>query len=272
MARGPAYPYISLLTAVDLTRKLYEFAKRGPANVEAVLKDKWGLSSTSSGAGKTVAALRYFGLVDMLSGPGEAESIKITDRAYRILVDDPTSPARKKALKEACLSPKAYKLCWDLWGAEMPPSMRSTLIFDHGFIESTVDIFLVNYKKSAIFAGLLGDEADVKQGSEEPLEGGKEAADSLESTATAHPMQPSRGWLQPPPQARALALEKGPGMRQEVFTLAEGDVVIQWPERISADSLEDFKDWLALLQRKISRGVVQSTSLPATSPDDGDTA
>ena len=45
-------------------------------------------------------------------------------------------------------------------------------------------------------------------------------------------------------------------MRQEVFALTEGDVTIQWPEVLSADSFQDFDDWLAILKRKIKRSVV----------------
>jgi hypothetical protein len=33
-------------------------------------------------------------------------------------------------------------------------------------------------------------------------------------------------------------------MKQEVFTLAEGDVVLQWPSELSMESYTDFKDWL----------------------------
>lgn len=60
-------------------------------------------------------------------------------------------------------------------------------------------------------------------------------------------------------------------MRQEVFALAEGDITIQWPERISADSLQDFNDWLVILKRKITRSVIpaESPKTPSSAaPDD----
>jgi hypothetical protein len=49
---------------------------------------------------------------------------------------------------------------------------------------------------------------------------------------------------------------KGVGMRQEVFTVDEGDVTIQWPERMSQASIEDFMDWIKILERKIKRSVL----------------
>lgn len=73
--------------------------------------------------------------------------------------------------------------------------------------------------------------------------------------------------VQTPPAhiAATIAMpQKGVGMRQEVFALAEGDVTIQWPERLSADSLLDFKDWLRILERKITR-----SALPPQTPAQG---
>lgn len=42
-------------------------------------------------------------------------------------------------------------------------------------------------------------------------------------------------------------------MREDVFSLAEGKVTIQWPTPLSADSIQDLKDWLKILERKIAR-------------------
>ena len=42
-------------------------------------------------------------------------------------------------------------------------------------------------------------------------------------------------------------------MKEDVFTLAEGDAVLQWPTTISPESYADLKDWLGLMLRKIER-------------------
>lgn len=281
MARGPAYPYIHLAAAVDYTRKLYDYAKRSPANLSALIRDKWDMSPTSSSSVKIVAALRYFGLADLVAA-GDSEALKISDRAYRILIDSPESEERKRAMRAACLAPKAYKMCWDTWGADMPPSMRSTLIFDHGFIENTVDGFLGNYKKSVHFAGLLDAVSEDKRQSDTPDDVEPEVMDSnpLHSAGTAVVPQSASSTallraaptpsVAPGPQLPRPAMpQKRDGMRQEVFALAEGDVVIQWPERISAESLQDFNDWLVILKRKIARAVQQQEPQPP-SADQGD--
>src|SRR6202521_5703900 len=56
-------------------------------------------------------------------------------------------------------------------------------------------------------------------------------------------------------------------MRQDVFSLAEGTVTIQWPTPLSADSIQDLKDWLKIVERKIARSVETSTAQGQT--DDG---
>lgn len=46
-------------------------------------------------------------------------------------------------------------------------------------------------------------------------------------------------------------------MRQDVFSLAEGDVTIQWPASLSQESYVDLADWLDILKRKMARSVRQ---------------
>ena len=47
-------------------------------------------------------------------------------------------------------------------------------------------------------------------------------------------------------------------MRQDIFSLAEGTVSIQWPTPLSAESIEDLKDWLKIVERKIARSVASA--------------
>lgn len=326
MARGTSYPYIGLEDAVGLTRKVYDFSKRSPANLGAVVKDQWKYSPTSSSAQKVVAALRYFGLVEVQGGgkgpQASPETIKITERAFRILVDSPDSPERKKAIVDAFMEAKAYKLCWTTWGADMPPSMRSTLIFSHGFHESSVDGFLKDYKKSVQFAGLLdaneentreteravasevalGDfvqwEHDGVLGLPKPLKLVKLSEDGMFGWLEGHtagsalpiaelvktdppptvtpthavaPIPPSPapaplGAARAYPESKAIP-PKGIGMRQEIFSLVEGDVTIQWPERIGKESLQDFLDWWPILKRKVERSLVVDDPKGVANPD-----
>lgn len=156
MGRGPSYPYVDLEGAIALTRKMYDYAKRGAAPVESVVTEAFKFSPTSSSGDKVMAALRSFGLTED-AAENNGKSVKLTNRAIRILLDDQDSAERQGEIRQAALSPKWYEYCWTKWGKEMPPAMRSNLLIEHGFVESTVDSFLSNYKKSIAFAGLLDD-------------------------------------------------------------------------------------------------------------------
>lgn len=69
--------------------------------------------------------------------------------------------------------------------------------------------------------------------------------------------------------APTLPLEKPitprAGTKQDVFSLKEGDVTLQWPERLSKESFEDLDAWAKLILRKIQRNIVSN-------PDDKDEA
>src|SRR5690606_8690773 len=47
------------------------------------------------------------------------------------------------------------------------------------------------------------------------------------------------------------------GARQDVWTIDEGQVVLQWPAKMSAASFEDFEAWIQLQLKKIKRGIEQ---------------
>jgi hypothetical protein len=44
-------------------------------------------------------------------------------------------------------------------------------------------------------------------------------------------------------------------MKQDVFSLTEGEVVLSWPTPLSKESIDDLKDWLKIVERKIARSL-----------------
>jgi hypothetical protein len=294
MGRGPSYPYVNLREAVQIARKLYNFSKRNPAPMGAVVKEAWGYSPTSSSGDKVLAALKAFGLIEEVSS-GDSKSIKISDSAYRILVDEEGSAERQAALRDAALSPRWYNFCWEHFGPEVPPSMRSSLLFEHKFVETTVDKFIQDYKETVKFAALAdGPEQKGKEESIAIKPSSVEVGDAVqwesqgvlqfndpkvvrelsddrkwafvEGSNTGIPVEelrmiPEKLAVQaapvgPAPQPRKLVAD-GSNMRQDVFSLTEGIVSVQWPSSLSEESYQDLADWLKLLERKIGRSVKQ---------------
>ncbi len=56
------------------------------------------------------------------------------------------------------------------------------------------------------------------------------------------------------------------GMKEDVFTLDEGPVVLQYPETLSKESFEDLESWLQLIIRKAKRSI-QEGAPPATAAE-----
>jgi hypothetical protein len=150
--RSPAYPYVSLKRAVELAKKTFEYAKHSEADVLGLYKF-WGFKGETGSSKKTLAAMRYFGLLERAHA---SKNIKLSARAKRILLDPDATEARSKALVEAFLSPAMYKYCWELWGNEMPHdnAVKSHLMFKKGFNHATVDGFLDDYKTSVAYSGI----------------------------------------------------------------------------------------------------------------------
>jgi hypothetical protein len=157
MGRGPSYPYVGLEEAIGLAQKMYDYTKRAAAPVDSIITEAWKYSATSSSGTKVLAALKAYGLVEDIAAAGGKPSLKLTARAIRILLDDQDTPLRREEIRKAALSPKWYDYCWKTWGKEMPASMKSNLLIEHGFVDSTVESFLKDYRKTMAFAGLLDD-------------------------------------------------------------------------------------------------------------------
>ncbi len=293
MGRGPSYPYVDLEQAIALTRKMYDYTKRAPAPVDSVISEAWKYSATSSSGQKVLAALKAFGLIEDASGTS-GRSLKLTQRAIRILLDDMDSDERRDEIKKSALSPKWYDFCWKTWGKEMPASMRSNLLIEHGFVDSTVEGFLKDYRKSISFAGLLdevifsNDEESKEESnmgfhvgeyiqwesqgilrmpapkkithfSEDQsyafVEGSLTGIPVKELIAAQTPEVPEYQHLQPPP-IKDSHVSGSKKVQLDTVTLAEGITLhFQWPSAITAETYEDFLYQLEGIKRRIARSV-----------------
>ncbi len=172
-----------------------------------------------------------------------------------ILLDQPNSPNRLRALKEAATAPKIYSDILGKWPAHELPSdqtIRFYLLRDKGFNDSAVSAFLKDFRASLSFANLdnpttIEDEGPAKNLSSPPDEPGaasvkdeqmREATQEIPAVVTSKAVVPSIS-----------------GHKQDTFSLDEGQVILQFPEKMSDASYEDFKDWIELQLRKIKRSI-----------------
>lgn len=241
--RSPSYPCIDLETAILRAKQLYEFARRSPVMIPVILP-KWGYNSQSANGMKVVAALKNYGLVED-SGKKDSRKIQLTELAFRIIHDHNESLQKQSDIKTAALSPAMYQYCWDHWGKDLPHDevIKSHLIIEKKFNSDAVSGFLSDYKKTIEFAK-LSDSDKLSETDSDTLEA--QHIDSINKDENKSRVSPKKVTLP----------SKEAGMRQDIFTLDEGQVVLQWPEKLSQESFDDFEMWLQLIIRKTKRSLV----------------
>lgn len=150
--RSPSFPYIGLSKAMERVEQLYNYAKRFDSRIADASKPAWGTGPKSSSTLQTVAALLAYGLIED-NGSGDNRKIKISDLAYRALVDQRPG-AKEGAMAEAALKPKLFAEYAATWGRDRPPEANclSELTLDRGFTPDGAKAFLKVYDDTIRYA------------------------------------------------------------------------------------------------------------------------
>lgn len=249
--RSPAYPFISLKVAVERLALLDTYFGRHPVPaLKAGLA--WEMKPESSQSAQTLASLKAYGLVDY-QGAGETR-VAVLSEDGRNYLRVQQEAIKKEILKRCALKPKAIHQYWEKWGTDRLPNpiCLDELILKGGFSESGAPVFLRVYDETIGFSG-LGNIDKTTNSDDDDLD------DSEMSSGGENAMKT----LQNRPQERSPVAGGAPqlskttlvGMRQDTFTLDEGQVVLQWPEKLSSESFEDFQSWIELQLRKIKRSI-----------------
>lgn len=98
----------------------------------------------------------------------------------------------------------------------------------------------------------LGDTIDTQQVEENdsPLPPGVQS----NMNTTASPLQHSPHVQ----RSAATPAAAGIGHKQDNFSVDEGIIVLQWPQQMSANSFQDFEDWMEIQMRKIKRTIAKN--------------
>lgn len=256
--RSPNHPAIDLEKSLELATKLEEKVANSFCNV-TVVAGYWEMKLTSSGFMRSLGALEQFGLIES-SGSGSARAVKLMDSAKRIIRDArPDSADRLRLIQSAALLPPIHKKVWEHYAGSLPDdaTFRFDLEMLWKFTKGAAPDFIHQIKRTIQFAKLAqpdsfgveaqGDGEQRKDGNATGLPSG-EMAPGVQSATQATPSVNSRNVTTEP------SLEKT--MRQDIFSLSEGPVTIQWPTPLSAESIQDLQDWLKIVERKIARADV----------------
>jgi hypothetical protein len=258
-ARGSGYPAFSLQEALTRARAFWDAERRNAAPVSAAVAH-WGYGEKSSGGKRTIAALIQYGLLQDVTGKDGSRLVKLTERALDILLSPTESEPWRNGIRAAATSPKIYSDLLARWAPRELPSDASLqyyLLKERNFNPNAVIDFIKDFRDTITFAGLDRDEVDRLS---EP-----ETARVEEVPVASNNVLPA-GVVAAMTRLRApSAAPTPPHIRQDTFTLDEGQVVLQWPAKLSPSSYQDFKDWIELQMRKIARAVVADNPPPTNS-------
>ncbi|MDI3253954.1 MAG: hypothetical protein QJR10_04075 [Bacillota bacterium] len=159
--RSPNYPAVGLREAVERVRKLIQADGKAGAPPDIVAKHI-GYSSAHGQAMSVVAALKKFGLVAEAGG-----RLAPTQIAMEIVNLPESDSRRRKALRDAALSPALYKQLVEdhqLRGLPSPDVLEAELTTYKGFNPRAVKGFVSDFMDTLEFAGItVGEEVESKQ-------------------------------------------------------------------------------------------------------------
>ena len=243
--RSPSFPAISLEAALKRLVAFESHFKRSPARANNI-GTAWGLDARQY-INRISAALRYFGLLDY-HGLGKDREIVISDEGRKYLRAQ-QEEVRKRLIQEAALRPKQISLFWDEWGDDRPSDevCLDDLMFKYKFSQVGAKDFLKVYDETIAFAGLHASDRLRAEDKDHGSATKNDRGDITDAPGTQRRQQRPR-----------VQHEGGVGMKEDVFALSEGDVVLQWPESLSRESFEDLQEWTVIVLRKIERRVAMN--------------
>lgn len=156
--RSPSYPGIDLKTAIERAEIIKKEEGRHTAPADVII-GHWGYAPKSGPGLITLAALKKFGLLEDEGTRGN-QQLRLTDLAWKILLDDEESLERLDCIRKAALMPTIHDKLWTIYDGP-PPSdqnLRRRLLFEEKFTESAVDEFIDQFKRTILFAKLTEDD------------------------------------------------------------------------------------------------------------------
>lgn len=236
-ARSPQYPSIGLKEAIDKAESIWKEDYQNPIPRELASRHMGytGLNGKSLGV---LSALLKFGLLE-----GRGDDTRVSDLAVKIIAHQPGTGERIEAIRQAAVKPELFNELDGRFqnGKASDAAIRSYLITQK-FIPAGADAAIRAYRetKQLVDAESRG-YIDI----------------SAEQEVQMQPEPSSVAQVNPPASSAPTVTSFGDGpsagMRRVVFDLAEGDVVLQFPEELSPESVGDLEDYLEVFMKKARR-------------------
>jgi hypothetical protein len=290
--RSVAFPFISLEAAINRARQFWNHEGKNAAPLPAAAAD-WDYGLKSGALRQTVSAMKQYGLmVDSGSGDAREIKLTDRALDILLEPEDsPKRAASIRAAATGPKIYAELLSKWNPGALPSDATITAYLLREKDFNRNSVADFITDFKANIAFANLSSSAnmplpASGEEGHNQPdlgagdyvlwlsngveqfsparkltslspdgayafVEGSMTGVPVAELTKVAPPaatITQSQQLPGTPPIKPASA-----GFKQDVFSLDEGQVVIQWPADMSAESFEDFQDWLKLLVKKVGR-------------------
>lgn len=239
--RSPNYPAVSLTEAIERVRKVYEKEHTHKAAPEVIAK-ALGYSGLNGASLSLISALKKFGLLEEVG-----KDLKVSHETLTILVDPKDSIERARLIRQAAFAPALFSELQGQYGDSVPSdeNLRSYLL-KRGFAPSSVAAPIRSYRETIALVSDLPKEDNTsltEENQETQMQSNVERI--AQDVGGSAGMAPHRTIEMP-----------AMGSRRDVFSLDEGQVILEWPEKMSAESYEDFQSWVEIQLRKIKRSIV----------------
>lgn len=260
---GTRFPFINLEKALARASQLFEADSRGREMTLTAAFQVWEYSDKSSGGFQTIAALKMYGILKEAAG-GDSRKIALSDLALRYFRDE-REDEKAKIAREFALKPKLIAALWPEWSTNPPADAiaRSHLKAERMLSDQGARSLLAIYKDNLAFTELKGEPKVEVVNSETPPVSPPQNdffIDAVNDFMGIKRKQPMEQAVHSQPSERSPVAD---GMRREVITLDEGDVVISYPENLSADSFDDLSDHLELFVKKMQRRTARPENMSA---------
>ena len=248
--RSPSYPSVSRRSAILKAGELFEKERFNPISREATAK-LLGYAGLTGGSNSLLSDLSHYGLIERI-GKGE---IRISQLFAKI--KHPENPAEyRQALTTAAHQPKFFAMVRERFPDHLPSegNLEGVLVrmgFTSAGTKPAKKAFLDTFQ---YLQEEIGSESH-GQGQLVPLDSSRGAQTALVKVEAE------------PPVTRKIR-EARPNMKEDIYTLPEGDVVLQWPARLSQESFDEIKMWTDLMLKKLKRQVAIEAARPESEPDE----
>lgn len=241
-ARSPHHPVISLGEAIEAARLIHRKDLQNKVSREAV-SHHLGYNSINGRSLSKIGALRAYGLLE-----GSGDELRVSDEAVHIIADPPGSPERQVLIQSLAFRPKLFAQLRGQFEAKPSAAALRSVLIKLGFTDKGIGKATKTFLETF---DLVIHEGGVYNSSE-----------TLEETIDDFPGddldESSNSLLKPKTISHGREIHNtipGPGMRQDVFSLEEGNLTIQWPTHMSPDSMEMVETYLPIVLRKIKHSV-----------------